>query len=112
MCIDFTGLNKARPKYSYPLPNIDHLVDNTSGFGMLGFGDAFTKYNQLKMHPKDEDKTAFITSKRVYYYRVMSFGLKNATAISQRMMNKVFTEQIRRNMKVYVDDILVKLEDP
>ena len=44
ICIDFTGL-KACPKDSYPLPNIDHLMDNASGFGMLSFGDAFTGYN-------------------------------------------------------------------
>ena len=50
MCVDYTDLNKAYPKDSYPLPNIDHLVDNASSFGMLSFGDAFSGYNQVKMH--------------------------------------------------------------
>ena len=42
MCINFMDLNKACPKDLYPLPNIDHLVDGASRFGMLSFGDAFT----------------------------------------------------------------------
>ena len=111
MCIDFTNLNKACPKDSYSLPNIDHLVDNALGFGMLSFGDAFTKYNQINMHLDDEDKTTFITNEGIFCYRVMSFRLKNTGATYQRMMNKVFAEQIRRNMEVYVDDILVKSKD-
>ena len=46
MCVDFTYLNKACPKDSYPLPNIDALVDNASGCKMLSFLDAFSGYNQ------------------------------------------------------------------
>ena len=80
MCVDFTYLNKAYPKDIYLLPNIDHLVDNAFGFGMLSFKDAFTRYNQLKMHLDDEDKIAFITNKRVYCYRVMTFDPKNVRA--------------------------------
>ena len=83
-------------------------MDNASGFRILSFGDTFTKYNQLKMHPNNKDKIAFITNEGVYYYKVMLFGLKNGRAIYQRMMNKVFANQINRNMEVYVDDILVK----
>ena len=112
MCVDFTDLNKACPEDSYPLPNIDHLVDNASGFGMLSFEYAFTGYNQINMHPDDEDKIAFITNEGIFCYRFMLFGLKNVGATYQRMMNKVFTEQIGRNMKVYVDDILIKSRDP
>ena len=75
---------------------------------MLSFGDTFTKYNQLKMHLDDKDKIAFITNESIYCYRVMTFYLKNARATYQRIMNKVFPEQIERNIKVYVDDILIK----
>ena len=53
MCVDFTDLNKACPKDSYPLPNIDALVDSASGCEMLNFLDAFSGYNQIKMHPRD-----------------------------------------------------------
>ena len=52
MCMDFTDLNKACPKDSYPLPSIDALVDNASGCRILSFLDAFLGYNQIKMHPE------------------------------------------------------------
>ena len=51
MCIDFTDLNKACPKDSYPLPSIDALVDSASGCRLLNFLDAFSSYNQIMMHP-------------------------------------------------------------
>ncbi|XP_068466441.1 uncharacterized protein [Phaseolus vulgaris] len=88
MCADFSDLNKACPKDSYPLPSIDALVDNTSGCRMLSFLDAFSGYNQIKMHPRDECKTTFMTETSCYSYTVMSFGLKNAGATYQRMMDR------------------------
>ena len=108
MCIDFKKLNKACPKDSYPLSRIDQLVDATSGHELLTFMDTFSGYNQIRMVPEDEEKTAFITNRRLYYYRVMPFGLKNEGATYQRLVNKIFKEQIGRNMEVYVDDMLVK----
>ena len=51
VCVDFTDLNKACPKDSYPLHSNDTLVDNASGCKMLSFLDAFLGYNQIKMHP-------------------------------------------------------------
>jgi len=80
MCVDFTDLNKACPKDSYPLPSIDALVDSASGCKMLSFLDAFSGYNQIKMHPRDESKTTFMTETCNYCYKVMPFGLKNAGA--------------------------------
>jgi hypothetical protein len=108
MCIDFTNLNKACPKGSFPLPRIDMLVDSTVGHGLLSFMDVFSGYNQIRMHPADQEKIAFITDQGLYCYKVMPFGLKNAGATFQRLMNKMFREHIGRNMEVYVDDILVK----
>ena len=61
MCVEFTDLNKVCPKDSYPLPSIDALVDRASGCKVLSFLDAFSGYNQIKMHPRDESKTAFMT---------------------------------------------------
>nr|XP_025682159.1 uncharacterized protein LOC112783427 [Arachis hypogaea] len=61
MCVDFTDLNKACPKDAYPLPCIDSLVDNSCGYGTLSFMDAYSGYNQIFMHPSDQEKTAFIT---------------------------------------------------
>ena len=108
MCVDFTDLNKVCPKDSFPLPRIDQLVDSTAGHKLLTFMDAFSGYNQIKMAEEDQKKTAFITSQGLYYYKVMPFGLNNAEATYQRLVNKIFNRQIDRNMEVYVDDMLVK----
>ena len=60
------------------------------------------------MAPEDEEKTSFITDRETYCYKVMSFGLKNAGATYQRMVNKVFANQLDRNMEAYVDDMMVQ----
>uniref|UniRef100_A0A2N9FQA7 Uncharacterized protein n=1 Tax=Fagus sylvatica TaxID=28930 RepID=A0A2N9FQA7_FAGSY len=77
MCVDFTDLNKACPKDSFPLPRIDQLVDSTAGHKLLTFMDAFSGYNQIVMDEGDQEKTSFITSRGLFCYRVMPFGLKN-----------------------------------
>jgi hypothetical protein len=61
MCVDFTDLNEACSKDSFPLLRIDALVNSTSGYEMLSFMDAFSSYNQILMHPEDREKTVFIT---------------------------------------------------
>ena len=60
------------------------------------------------MHPSDEDKTTFTTGRGIYCYKVMPFGLKNAGATFQLMVNKVFKDLIGDTMEVYVDDMLMK----
>ena len=90
MCVDFTDLNKACPKDSYPLPLIDQLVDSTAGHQLLSFMDAFSGYNQIKMDEADQEKTSFITSQGLFCYKVMPFGLKNAGATYQRLVNHMF----------------------
>ena len=111
MCMDFTDLNKACPKDSYPLPRIDQLVDSTAGHRLLSFMDAFFGYNQIKMDETDQEKTSFVTSQGLFCYKVMPFGLKNVGATYQRLVNHMFRPQIGRNVEVYVDDMLVKSQD-
>jgi hypothetical protein len=111
MCVDFTDLNKACPKDSFPLPRIDQLVDSTAGHKLLTFMDAFSGYNQIMMDEDDQEKTSFITSRGLFCYKVMPFGLKNAGATYQRLMNRMFHDQIGRNVEVYVDDMLVKSKE-
>nr|KYP46857.1 Retrovirus-related Pol polyprotein from transposon 412 family [Cajanus cajan] len=108
MCTDYTDLNKACPKDAYPLPYIDRLVDDASDHSIFSFLDAYSGYNQIKMHPANEEKTAFITENANFCYKVMPFGLKNAGATYQRLMDKVFQRQIGRNMDIYVDDMVVR----
>ena len=70
--------------------------------------DAFPGYNQSKMNEDDQERTSFVTNQGLFSYKVMSFGLKNVGVTYQRLMNKMFTHQIERNVQVYVDDMLVK----
>ena len=60
------------------------------------------------MKEEDQEKTSFVTSQGLFCYKVMSFGLKNAGATYQRLMNKMFTHQLGRNVQLYVDDMQVK----
>ena len=108
LCIDFTDINKACPKDSFPLPRIDLIVDATAGHELLSFMDAFSGYNLIIMDPSDQEKTSFVTGQGTYCYQVMPFGLKNARATYQRLVNKMFQKQIRVSMELYVDDMLVK----
>ena len=69
------------------------------------------RYNQIKMDEIDQEKTSFITSKGLFCYKVMPFGLKNLEATYQRLVNHMFRPQIGRNVEVYMDDMLVKSVD-
>ena len=80
VCLDYTDLNEAYLKDSFPLPRIDQIVDVSTRHGMLSFLDAFSGYHQITMHPPYAEKTTFITSHRLFCYNVISFGLKNAGA--------------------------------
>ena len=71
---------------------IDQLVDSTARHKLLTFMDAFSGYNQIRMNKKDQEKTAFVTSQGLYYYKVMPFGLKNVGATYQRLANKMFSK--------------------
>ena len=70
--------------------------------------DAFSSYNQIKLDEAYQEKILFITIQGLFYYKVMPFGIKNASATYQRLMNKMFAHQIGRNVQVHVDDMLVK----
>ena len=111
MCVDFTDLNNACPKDSFPMPKIDQLMDSMVGHKLLTFMDAFSGYNQIQMAEEDQEKIAFITSQGLYCYRVMPFGLKNVGAMYQRLVNQMFSKQIERNVEVYMDNMLVKREE-
>ena len=75
---------------------------------MLSFIDVFFEYHQIPMFQPDEEKIACVTPHRLYCYRVMSFGLKNAGTTYQRLMIKIFKPLIGQTVEVYIDDIMVK----
>ena len=109
--MDYTDLNKACPKDSFPLPRIDQIVDMSVRHGMLSFMDAFLGYHQIPMHPPDTEKTAFITPHKLFCYNVMSFGLKNVGVMYQRLVTKMFRPLLGKTMEVYIDDMLVKSKE-
>ncbi|KAM2547586.1 hypothetical protein PS2_019258 [Malus domestica] len=84
------------------------LIDSTAGCELLSFMDAYSGYNQILMNPPDQEHTTFTTDRGLYCYKVMPFGLKNAGATYQRLVNSKFAEQIGKSMEVYIDDMLVK----
>nr|GEW66983.1 reverse transcriptase domain-containing protein [Tanacetum cinerariifolium] len=108
MCVDLMNLNKACPQDCYPLPEIDWKVESLCGYPFKCFLDAYKGYHQIQMAATDEEKTAFHTGQGVYCYTKMPFGLKNAGATYQRLMDKAFKNQMGRNIEVYVDDLVVK----
>lgn len=75
---------------------------------MFSFINAFSEYHQILMFQPDEEKTAFVTPHRLYYYKVMPFGLKKTGATYQRPMTKIFKPLIGRTVEVYIDDMVVK----
>lgn len=97
ICIDFTDLNDACPKYCFSLPMINIIIDATTGHELLSFMDAFSGYNQIKMDEVDIPNISFITDQKLYCYIMMSFKLKNADATYKILV-----------MEVYLDDMLVK----
>ncbi|KAL0367465.1 UNVERIFIED_CONTAM: hypothetical protein Sradi_3636600 [Sesamum radiatum] len=92
MCIDFMDRNKACPKDPYPLPQIDLLVDSTAGYELFSMMDAYQGYHQIFM-AEDRAKTSFMTENGATY---------------QRLVNRMFKDQIGISMEVYVDDMQVK----
>ncbi|GAA0160464.1 hypothetical protein LIER_39048 [Lithospermum erythrorhizon] len=85
--------------------SIDQLVDSSAWYKVVGFLDAFRGYHHILMVDQDVEKTTFITEYGIYCWKVMAFGLKNAGATYQRMVN---TTQIGRNIEISVDDMLIK----
>jgi hypothetical protein len=88
MCIDYTDLNRHYPKDPFPLPRIDQVVDSTAGSALLCFLDCNSGYIQIALTVSDQDKMAFITPHDIYFYKAMTFGLKNAGATYQKAIQK------------------------
>ena len=108
-CVDFRNFNQVYLKDEFPLPNIDLLIDSIAGNAIFSFMDGFSGYNQIQMAPRDVEKTAFRKPIGNFYYTMMPFGLKNASATYQLMMITIFHDMMHRELEDYVDVIVVKL---
>ncbi len=108
MCVDYADLNRACSKDHYSLSSINQLVDLIARHTVVFLVDAISRYHQIRMDPENEEKTAFLTYSRVFYYRAMPFGLKNARTTYQRLVDQMFKEQKGRTVEVYIDDMIIK----
>jgi hypothetical protein len=108
MCVDYTDLNKHCPKDPFGLPRIDQVIDSTAGCDLLCFLDCYSGYHQIAIKEEDQEKTAFITPFGAYCYTTMSLGLTNAGATYQRAIQACFKRQLNKNVKAYVDDVVIK----
>ena len=110
-CVDYRGLNAVTKPDSFPLPRIEDMLDVLGKAKYFSSIDLASGFWQIRMHPKSQEKTAFITPHGLYEFREMPFGLTNAPAIFQRLMQQVITslnsESEPEFVSVYIDDILV-----
>ena len=105
-CVDYRRLNAVTRKDVFPLPRIDDLVDQLSGRCVFSTHDARSGYWQIRVEESSQPKTAFVTMDGLYEFRVMPFGLCNAPATFQRVIQKVLAG-LNDFCSIYIDDILV-----
>ena len=106
-CVDYRKLNDATVKDSYPLPRIDDTLDALGGSQWFSTLDLKSGYWQVAMDPKDKEKTAFSIGGGLWHFRVMPFGLCNAPATFERLMDHVLAGLPWNVCLVYLDDIIV-----
>ena len=104
-CNDYRRLNSY--KDSFPLPHIDTSLDLLAGNKIFSTLDLQASFWQSEIHPEDRDKTAFITRKGQFRYKVLSFGLANAPSQFQRLMSLALAGVLWRTCLVYIDDIVL-----
>jgi len=107
LCVDNRQLNKLTILDKYPLPLMSELRDRVAGAKIFTKLDLKDGYHLIRIKKGDEWKTAFRTRYGQYEYKVMPFGLVNAPATFQRMMNKILREFLDQEVVVYLDDILI-----
>ena len=106
-CIDYRQLNAVTIKDAYPLPNIDEAFDHLSGHALFSTLDLNSGYWQVAMDDEDKSKTAFVTRKGLFQFKVMPFGLTCAPATFERLMETVLAGLQWDLCLVYLDDIIV-----
>ena len=110
-CIDYRALNAVTKADTFPLPRIDDLLDQLGKSKYFSTLDLAAGYWQVRVHSDSQEKTAFITHQGLYEFRVMPFGLCNAPAVFQQLMQRVIMglnpEEGPDFVAVYLDDVLI-----
>ena len=107
LCVDYRKLNDVTKKDSFPIPRIDECLDALGGATHFSSLDLASGYYQVAMAEEDRAKTAFTCPFGLFEYERMPFGLCNAPATFQRLMQSVMHDHILRLLLVYLDDLLV-----
>eukprot|EP00731_Ephydatia_muelleri_P002128 Em0001g2128a len=106
-CIDYRKPNAVTTKDAYPLPRIDDTLDTLCGSKWFSTLDLLSGYWQVEMSPEDRHKTAFCTPQGLFEFKVMPFGLCNAPATFQRLMDLVLAGLQWSKCLVYLDDVIL-----
>jgi transposase InsO family protein len=106
-CIDYRRLNNLTYKDSYPLPRIDACLHSLGGSKYFSTLDLRSGFWQTSIDPRDRDKTAFVTRRGTFRFKVLSFGLANAPSLFQRLMDLVLVGLTWETCLVFLDDIIV-----
>ena len=106
-CVDYRKVNAVTRKDAYPLPRIDDALDTLAGSKPFSTLDLISGYWQVEMNSDDQEKTAFCTLDGLFEFKVMPFGLCNAPATFQRLMDIVLTGLQWSSCLVYLDDVIV-----
>ena len=105
--MDYRKLNSVTKKDVYPLPRIGDILDTLSGAKFFSTLDLAAGYWQIALHPETASKSAFITHRGLHEFVRMPFGMCNAPATFQRLMEVVLAGLLWQNCFVYIDDVLV-----
>ena len=106
-CVDYRKLNAVTQRDAYPLPRVDDALDTLAGCQWFITLYLISGYWQVQLHPEDKQKTAFTTSQGLFEFNVMPFGLCNAPATFQRLMDSVLAGLQWTACLVYMDDIII-----
>ena len=104
-CVDYRPLNKVTKRDEYSLLRIDDMLDSLGGAAWFTSLDLASGYWQVEMNPNDREKTAFVTQFGTFQFTVMPFGLCNAPATFQRLMDEVLQDLLWKFVVVYLDDL-------
>nr|GFB88405.1 reverse transcriptase domain-containing protein [Tanacetum cinerariifolium] len=107
VCIDYRKLNEATRKDHFPLPFMDQMLERLAGNEYYCFLDGFSGYFQIRIDPRDQEKTTFACPYGTFAYRRMPFGLCNAPGTFQRCMLAIFQNMVEKTMEVFMDDFSV-----